>query len=245
MGIQLSESTNKTGLYELFQDLTGTNPTSYSLYKFVRDANNALGNFNLKALMASQKWEHDDTNHLKYPIILLDIVSGQQDYPITNDGEVVPNQILDILRIELTDNSGVSRLLNAYDISERGVSITQQSTATGIPTEYDKLANGIWLNPVPNFSRASAMKVYTGRTPVYFIGDGTSPHNAVVPGIPDPFHEYLVYLPAYLYCVTKLPKLANGYLAEVQRLEQEIFKFYFWRNRDEKKRMVGNVENNK
>lgn len=233
--MQLSESTNKTGIYELFQDLTKTNPTSYSLYKFVRDANNAFGNYNLIALRSSQKWEMDDTNQTDYPIITINIVSGQADYPFTFDGSSTPNQILDISRVELKDLTGVSRFLTPYDQSETSNSLTQDATMLGTPYRYDKLANAIWLNPVPNYSLANALKVYFGRTPVYFIGDGA--HNTIIPGIPDMFHPYFSYVPAYLYCVQNLPELAAGYLAIVQKMEVDIANFYFFRNRDERKNM--------
>lgn len=234
----LSESTNKTGLYELFQDLCKVNSSDYSLYKFVRDANNAYANFNLLALISSQKWEHDDTNQTDYPIITVNIVSGQQDYPITFDASSVPNQILDIMRVEMQDSNGNWVLLTTYDQTEEKSALS--ATRSGIPTRYDKLANGIWLDAVPNFSRSNALKIYMGRTPVYFIGDGS--HNSVIPGIPDVFHPYLAYLPAYLYCITNLPALAPGYLIKVQKMEKDIANFYFWRNRDEKKNMRANVE---
>ena len=62
-----SEATNKTGMYELFQDLCSVNSTSYTAYKYARDANNALADYFMIAMQHSGTWQVDDTNQSDYP----------------------------------------------------------------------------------------------------------------------------------------------------------------------------------
>lgn len=242
MALQFSDSVNKTGLYELFQDLTKTNTTSYPIAKFTRDANNAFAEFIMLAIMAAQKWEFDDTNQTDYPIATMNITSGQGDYPFTTDNSTTPNQILDISRIELSDANGNWKVLEPFDQMDESQALTQLAKTTGIPRRYGKLANGIWLDPIPNFTLANAMKIYFGRTGVYFLSTDTTKKA----GIPDHFHEYLAYRPAALYCEANLPSLAAGYFNFVNDIEQvKIPKWYFFRNKDERKNMKVKTESSR
>jgi hypothetical protein len=230
MAIVFSESTNKTGMYELFQDLTKTNSTSYPIAKFTRDCNNAYAQFMMLALRASGKWQVDDTNQSDYPEIKINLIANQYDYPFTTDASTTPNQILDIERVECAvDSTGSTfALLEAYDEMDED-SIVQARTVTGKPFRYSKRANGIFLDPTPDFSLTNGLRVFFSRTPVYFLTSDTTK----TAGIPDMFQEYLVYRPAYLFCVTNMPSLAPGYLAFLQKMEKDIARFYSSRNKDE------------
>lgn len=225
-------------MYELFQDLCKVNTVSYPVAKFARDANSAYAYYMWLAIRASQKWQVDDTNQSDYPIITINLVSGQQDYPFTNDASSTPNQILDITRVEMLTPSGVAITLSSYDQTEESNSLTQAATISGTPSRYDKLANGIWLDPKPNYASTNGLKVYFQRTPIYFLSTDTTKK----PGIPDMFHEYLVYRAAYLYCITNLPTLAAGYLVFVTKMETDIANFYYFRNKDEIKVMRPRIE---
>lgn len=231
--LQFSESTNKTGLYELFQRLTKTNTTSYDPYKFATDANNALADYFMIAIGNSDKWQVDDTNQSDYPEIKVNLVLGQFDYPLTTDASATPNQILDIEKVEMCiDNSGSASkfiTLEPYDEMNGTESIVQNRGITGIPYRYSKRANGIFLDPTPNYSCVEGLRIYYARTPSYFLGTDTTK----TAGIPDAHKEYLAYRPAYLYCVTNVPQLANGYLAILRELEKKIKDYYIRRNRDE------------
>lgn len=226
-----SESTNKTGMYELFQDLTSTNSSSYSAYKFARDINNAYADYFMVAIGSSGKWEVDDTNHSDYPEISINLVSGQYDYPFTTDASSTPNQILDIERVEVAVDSSASNWIKLEPYDEMGGdnSIVYDRTQTGKPTRYAKRANGIFLDSTPDYSCTNGLRVFFARTPSYFVGTDTTKK----PGIPDAHHEYLVYRSAYLYSVKNLPQLSNGYFAVLQGIEKKIKEYYARRNRDE------------
>ncbi len=234
-----SEGTNRTGMFELFQDLCKVDSSDYTAYKFARDANNALGSYFIRAIKASGTWQVDDTNQTDYPEIKINLVSGQFDYPLTTDASSSANQILDIERVECASETTALttgfRTLEAYDEMKDGIpAIVANRGITGVPVRYSKRANGLFLDPTPNFSATNGLRIFFARTPTYFAGTDTTK----VAGIPHAHQEYLVYRPAYLYCVTNLPQLANGYLNIVLRLEKEIDEWYAFRNRDERKIMT-------
>lgn len=242
MGIVFSESSGNTGLVELLNRLTGTGSattSSYPLAEKTRDINSAYAYFNMLQAMSDSRGQSEDTNQSKYPIITLNIVSGQQDYNLTVDGESTPNQILDVMRVECKDASGNWNLLYGYDYGEERNALSQNAITAGTPTRYDKYANALWLDKVPNYNSANGLKIYVSRTPSYFtISDTTKK-----PGIPDMFHEYLAYRPAFLYCLPKLPELAKNYLVIVEKFENDIAMWYGGKNRDIKKRMRPLTEN--
>lgn len=234
--LPFSESTNKTGLYEVFQRLTKTNPTSYDAYKFATDANMALASYFIDlAIPSSGKWQVDDTNQADYPEIKINLVSGQYDYPLTTDASSPVNQILDIERIECATESTASasgfKTLPTYDeMKDEVPSIVAARSITGVPSRYSKRANGLFVDPTPNFSATEGLRVFFARTPSYFVGTDTTK----TAGIPDSHQAYLIYKPAYLYCITSLPQLAGGYLVEINKLEEKIKAYYARRNRDER-----------
>lgn len=233
MGMPFSDSTGLTGIYELFQRMTKTNPTSYPISIFSQDCNNAFADLMVKILMAAQKWQGDDTNQTDYPIITLNLVAGQQDYPFVLDGSTVPNQILNINRVERQSAGGTWDVLTPYDQDGEPESLTQRALTQGIPNRFDELANAVWLDPVPNYNLANGLKIYFGRTPVYFLATDTTK----TPGIPDFLHRYLALKPAYDYCLINIPSLANGYMNQINDLEALMMQYYFFRNKNERKNM--------
>lgn len=238
--LPFSEPTNKTGMYEMFQDLTSTNSNSYSAYKFARDANNAYSNYAMRAIRKSGTAQFDDTNQTDYPELKIDLVSGQFDYPFTVDASSTPNQVIEIERVEIaTDATGDNWIvLPTYDELNSEFSIVQdRNTLSGVPTKYSKKANGIFFDVTPNYNcrlaneGVAGIRVFFKRNPVYFLGTDTTK----TAGIPEAHYEYLVYRPAYLFAVKNLPSLVNGYLAILQKLEKEIDEYYGSRDRDFRK----------
>lgn len=233
-----SNTTDRTGIIELIEDNTTTQSatsSSYPLKSKTRDVNNAYADFFMQAAKAEGRWQVDDTNQTDYPIITDDLVANQQDYSFTFDGSAVPNQILDIYRVEITDSNGLATELIPFDQFDiQGQALTEFQKNAGIPIYYDKTANGIFLYPKPNYSRTDALKIYISRTPVYFLSTDTTKK----PGIPDMFHEYLALRPSYQYCLRKgLPQTAS--------LKQDLFdmiesikSYYSLRSKDEVKNMT-------
>lgn len=233
--LQFSDTTTKQGVVQLLEKLTKskTSASSYSLEEKTRDINTTLAWFWLLALKANGKIQLDDTNQTDYPIIRMDLVSGQGDYAFSIDGSVVPNQILNILRVECANAQGKFSTLEKFDMSDEIESLNYLRSLSGQPYRYDELGGALWLDPKPNFSYAAGMEVTIGRGASYFVTTDTTKK----PGIPEMFHEYLAYRPAYLYAVTYLPNLAPGYLKIVEKIEKEIGIYYASRNAREHRKI--------
>ena len=201
MSMVFSNTTDRTGLVELLEDLTTTQSSttsSYPLKTKTRDINNAFANYNMIAQRSAGSWESDDTNQTDYPIITTNLVSGQQDYSFTIDQQ--GNQILDIYRVEVANNSGIfSQVMPLDEVNMNGISLTEFMKTAGQVTFYRKTANGIFLYAPTNYNYANGLKIYYARTPTYFLSTDTTKK----PGIPDMFHEYLALRPAYFYALQK------------------------------------------
>lgn len=235
--MQFSDTTNRTGIIQLIEDLTGTQSattSSYPLASKTRDVNNAYANYFRIGFEAEGRWQLDDTNQNDYPIITDNLIANQQDYSFVTDGSTPANQILDVYRVEVKDSTGFAYELipiDQFDI--KGQALTEFMKDAGIPKYYDKTANGLILYPKPNYNYTEGLRIYYNRTPSYFLSTDTTKK----PGIPDFFHEYLAYKPAYLFSLRKgLPQTA-GYKDDITRMEDQIRSYYSSRAKDEVKRM--------
>lgn len=232
-----SDTTNRTGVVQLLEDLTTTQSaasSSYPLSVKTRDINNAYAEYFLLAVQSSGSWLADDTNQTDYPIITANLVANQQDYTFTVDGSVTPNQILDIYRVEIKDASGNWVLIKSYDENDETTALSQQATQSGTPTRYSKTANGIFLDSKPSYASTGGLKIWFARTPSYFLSTDTTKK----PGIPDVFHRYLAIHPAYFYCLQKGLPQSVAYFNEKTKLEKQIETYYSQRNKDEKPRLT-------
>lgn len=227
-----SESTNRTGMYEWFQDLTATNSTSYTAYKYARDANNALLDYQALALKSNGGWQFDDSNQTNPATKAINVVSGTISYNVLVDDETNANQILEIERIECAVNASLSdyNVLKPYNEMNESSSITQDATISGVPTHYYIRGGQVHLYPKPNFNATAGLKIWVSRTTTYFAGTDTTK----VAGIPHTHQKYLVLKPAYEYNVVNLPERANGVLLLLSQCEQEIKDYYSMRKKDER-----------
>lgn len=231
-----SETTNRTGIVELLEDLTGTQSAStpsYTLATKTRDINNAYANYFLIGFQTEGRWQLDDTNQTDYPIVTTALTSNQQDYSFTVDEQ--GNQILDIYRVEILDSNGNAVELCPIDqFDVKGQALTEFFSDAAQPIYYDKTANGIILYPKPNYTNAAGLKIYYNRTPAYFTTSDTTKK----PGIPDMFHEYLAIRPAYQYCLRKGLQQTANLKQDMLLIEEAIRSYYSSRARDEVKRMT-------
>jgi len=240
MGLPLSDTSTRTGIVQLIEDRTNTvsaTTSSYSLSTKVRDINQAYAKFMSIAVVASGRWQVDDTNQSDYPITSVDLISGQQDYAFTIDGSTPTNQVLDLHRVEMLDSAGNWGLLRPLDIKDVPVALDAYQPTGGTPSFYDKTSNAIFLYPAPNYTAVGGLKFYFSRTPVYFLTSDTTKQA----GIPDIFHEYLAVRPSYFYCLSKgLSEKAKAYKIELMEMEDAIKRYYGSRQRDEDPAMTVN-----
>lgn len=235
MALVLSNTTTRNGIIELIEDYTNTDSATTSSFPKltkVRDINLAFANYMRIAVKASGRWQVDDSNQTDYPIVLMDLVANQQDYSFNYDGSSVPNQINDVHRVEIMDANGNAILLEPIDMADvENNALTAFDATAGTPRYYDKTSNAVWLYPKPSYNYTGGMRLYTSRTPVYFLGDGTDDTSKA--GIPEMFHEYLALRPAYLYCLAKGLPQTKALGEMVAEKEKDIKSYYGTRQRDE------------
>lgn len=222
-----SDTTNRTGLIELLEDLTTTQSattSSYPLATKTRDINNAYSQFMSLAIESCGKWQIDDTNQTDYPIIFFDIVSGQDNYAFNLDEN--SNQILQISKLRIKDTNG--KWFETTQIDRTDFDISQYQDVTGTPEYHDITSNGIIFYPTPNYNSTDGGELFVSRTPSYFASSDTTKKA----GIPYFFHEYLAFRSAYFYCLANGLKQATGLGNEMLRIEGSIKKYYANRNKD-------------
>lgn len=239
MSLQFSDTTNRRGIIELIDDILGTDSTQYSTAKKTRDVNLAIDRVLSLIFEVGGTWQFDDSNHTDYPIITTNIVSGQRDYSFTSDGN--NNLILEVYRVLVADSSGNFFDVNPVDVSSgyAPAGFTDGSNTGGLPNTYDKLGNGIFLDPIPNYNRTGGLKVYINREASYFTTSDTTKK----PGFAGIFHEYCALLPAYKYARDNSMAIANSLKNDVAEMENAIRDYYKSREKDVRKQFIPKVNN--
>lgn len=269
MSLVFSDTSTYRGIVQIYEkeigaeygDISGSTPRLKSL---TADVNLALDDFVALAIKSSGTWQFDDSNQGDYPIITTNLTSGQRDYSFTTDGS--GNLILDIYQVFVANPSGIFREVLPVDVQSQSSLVGgvlsgnlgsggdlsgfwDGRNTTGTPNKYDKTANGIFLDPIPNYNSSGGLKVYINREGSYFVSTDTTKK----PGVPGIFHKYFALKPALDYA-------RRNNLAVLPRLEAEVLRFegnerlgvvgaiqeYFSRRpRDEQPRLIINQENNR
>lgn len=245
MSIPFSDTSTLKGLVQAFEREIGATQGDVSgnttrLKEFTADVNMTMDDFFSLAIQAGGTWQTDDSNQSDYPIISTNIVSGQRDYSFTTDGS--GNLVLDIYKVLVATSAGVFQEMRPIDAQSdpEAIGFTNGLNITGAPYLYDKTANGIFLDPIPNYNYSGGLKVYINREPVYFTSTDTSKK----PGVPGLFHDYFYLKPAQMYAARKGLAIAGGRLRNgaftgllmtVNDLEKEITEYYTNRERDVRK----------
>lgn len=240
--MQYSDTANRTGLVQLLEDLTSTQSattSSYPLATKTRDLNLAFDDYQTLVKNSSGTWQADDSNHVRYPNMKFNLVSGQQDYSFTEDEQ--GNQVQDIYRVECMDAGGKWQLLKAVDEMRFEEAISEIESQSGTPTEYWKTANGIFLKVKPNYSQALGIRMFFTRSPDYFLTSDTTK----TPGIPNGHHRYLPLKAAFWYWLPKDSQRATLYKNELLEMETSIKGDTAKRTKDERRRLTVNQESNR
>lgn len=247
MSLKLSDTTNKNGILQViertlkFTDgyITGN---ATRLKEWVSEVNLALDWVYAIIFEQGGTWQFDDSNHTDYPIITTNIVANQRDYTFTTDEQ--GNLILDIYKV-VVKSSSTGNYVEIKPVDQQSeedmASFYNGANTTGIPTRYDKTANGIFLDCIPNYSATDGLKVFINREGSYFTTSDTTKK----PGFAGLFHEILVLQPSYKYAYRNGLTNLNILKAETMEMEEKIKKHYGKRERDTKRRLTPNVVNNK
>ncbi len=245
MSIAFSNTTTKAGLIQqiekklkLGDGFISGNTTR--LAQWTADINLALDKVLAIIFQVGGTWQMDDTNHSDYPIITTNLNSGQRDYTFTTDGS--GNLILEIYKVLVADENGNFREIIPVDASERGGAPSNYDdglNVTGQPNTYDKLGNGIFLDPPTNYDYSNGLKIYISREGSYF----TTLDTTKKAGFAGLFHSYLYLAPCYEYARDNSLKSANGFFRDMEKVEDGIREHYKHREKDVRKVMTP-VRNN-
>lgn len=218
--------------------LTSTDSNSYPIADLTRSANSAVERVVSLINGADSRWQFDDTNQTDLPVATATLTAGQQDYALATSH-------ISIDRVEVKDESGNWHVLSPIDVREltrdKKQAISSYKSTNGIPEEYDKMGNSIFLYPAPSYTQASSLKVFFTRPPVAFTTSDTT----ATPGFNSLFHTLIPLWASYDYAVAYRPDLANGLMAEINRLEKEVEDFYGLRARDFRPRMTVSTDSNR
>jgi len=227
--MRFSDTTNRTGILQMLEDLTGTQDvSSYTTAVKTKDLNLAFDDYQNLVKHVSGTWQADDSNHTKYPNMYFDLVADQQDYTFTEDEQ--GNQIQDIYRVECQQENGNWILLTPVDEMRFSEAISQIESQSGAPTEYWKTANGIFLKYKPNYSKSLGIRMFFTRSPDYFVPSDTVKE----PGIPNGHHKYLPWKAAFWYWLPIDTAKAAIFREEVAKIEAEVRAEISKRSKDEK-----------
>ena len=233
-----------TEILSLIDRNVKSSTASYTVAEKTADINLALANVWSMIFECGGTWQFDDYNHTDYPIITTDLVSGQRDYAFTSDGS--SNLILDIYKVMVAGADGIYREIYPVDQQSPNNAVTNVDTfingqdKTGTPTRYDKTANGIFLDLIPNYNLTNGLKVFINREGSYFTTSDTT-KKAGFSGL---FHEYLALRPSYQYAYRNSLKNEARLEREMFKIETAIRKHYGNRERDVRRGMTANREDN-
>lgn len=250
MSLVFSDTTNKKGIIQEIESECGFNDGDISgntllLQKFTVKVNLALDDYFMLGIKASGEWQVDESNQTDYPIIMMNLKSGQRDYAFTIDGS--SNLILDFYKVMVADINGVFKEITPVDQQARDNNVTNVDSfidgknLSGTPTRYDKTGNALFLDPIPNYDYSLGIKAFVNREPAYFNYLDTTRK----PGIIGSHHRYLVLKASadHLRINSKASYLRVK--AEIEDMEITIEESFGKRNREVRKRMRPNVESNK
>ena len=191
---------------------------------------------------ADGKWDFDDGNHTTDPILTTDLVSGQRDYPFSEDAD--GNLILDIKRVFVrssttTPYKEIFPIDVQSDLEGEIGGLADGLNTEAIPNRYDKTARSVFLEPIPPDTVTAGLKFYVNREGSYFLTSDTTK----TPGFAGLYHEYLVLKPAYKYARANNLAVREVLKRDVLELEEAITAHYSRRSRDERTVMTNEFQN--
>lgn len=249
MSIPFNDTVNKNGIIQIAEQNCKLNDGDISgdvtlMAQFTAGINLAIDEVLGFMFPLGGTWQLDDYNQTGYPIITTDLVSGQRDYTFVSDG--AGNIVLDIYRVMVKDNGGIYKEILPIDqdtpnnTNQNTDSFIDGRNTSGIPKRYDKLGNGIFLDPIPNYNSTAGLKVMINREATYFVvGDTTKKV-----GFASLFHEYFALSPSYKYARTKDLDNKNDLKTDMLAMQEAIKKYYGKREKDVKNRMSPGQQNN-
>lgn len=187
-----SNSSTGLGIVEQTRVLMRVDATQWPTARIVASTNNYLETVTGYAIGADRRFQWDDTNHTKLPIGTTKVLADQKEYSFLTDEQ--GNTILNLLRIDILDPSGLYRQLIPIDQKQIPMALDEFEKTAGLPQYYDKIAdNIIRIYPKSAVNVTAGLKFYFQRTPSYLASTDTTKE----PGVPPLLHRGFVIASAY------------------------------------------------
>jgi len=247
--MQYSDTTNKLGLIQECEDLTGLGDAAISgnaanLARFTRWINDAYFKATGAIIQADGRWQWDDSNQTDQPVATGALVEDQRDYSIIVGSPDSTQDWLEIDRVELQDNSGIRYRPVAIDKHDVYASIDERYKVSGTPELFDWEGGSLKVYPSPNYSRADSQdnvtygfKIWFKRAPLLFASTDTTKK----PGFTSLYHKYLALEASFSYCITNDMDRANNLKALADEMLEQIKQHYSKRSKFEIPRVSRNT----
>ena len=147
----------------------GADTGTYSLRDVIARVNNALDRYFHIAFGAQGKHIADDTSETSAPIFTQNIVSGTNEYKISEFSD----RFLNLIKLTVLDDDGIEQPLIQERMSDLTDTFLQtyKSTITGRPDRYLLYGDFIYLRPYPDYSEANGLRAYSNRSASKFDFD--------------------------------------------------------------------------
>lgn len=235
MSLVFSDTTNKDGILQRIEQELGFNDGYISgdatrLKFWTGSINLALDKAFHVIFGADGKWQFDDSNHTKNPVIYTNLTADQRIYNFTTDEQ--SNLILDIHSVFAREStSDAYYLLTPKDAQINEIpEMNDGITHYGFPKYYDKTGNGIKLDATPESTVTNGLQIYINREGSYFATSDTTK----TPGFAGLYHEYLILEPCYRYARANNLKKQEVFKRDITELEKNITEYYSRRSKDER-----------
>lgn len=182
--LQFSNTTTRRGIIQSCErnTLLGTGGISgdTNLLKDFTARVNAAGSYAWSIIFNSFGWKYDDGNYTDLPQSSQTLTSGQEKYAL-------PSDALTVDRVEVKDAAGNYIQLTSLVEPQLVPSVDEYLKNANTPYGYRLLGETIEIFPASNYTLASGLKVYFGRSSVEFDYDDTTE----TPGFASDFHEII------------------------------------------------------
>lgn len=222
---------DKTEIARQARRLTNSDQYSYPEQDLTDNLNMVYDEMVTMFLKSQGKFQFDDSNYTTHPIGFTNLVQNQTDYSFDAE-HLILNEVW--VQLENGDYTKLTQIDTQDQMSPVINAITQQQNNTGTPTYFDLFGDSIWLYPTPNYSKENGLKVVFQRRGSRFqVSDTTKK-----PGIPQIYHNGIVYGVAYLYSLAKATTNINQLGQEYEKYKSLIEKSIIKRDKTKRSNVM-------
>jgi hypothetical protein len=239
MSLVYNDTNTLKGIVQMYEREIGVTRGTVSgnttlLKELTADVNLAFDDYLRLAFPVDGKWKLDDSNHTDMPEITTNLVQGQRSYSFTEDEQ--NNLILDIFAVYIKSGDTYEQITPVDPDTEMyHTGFYNGLDIQGVPIYYDKSANQIILDPIPETNVTDGLKVSINREASYFSYDDTTKK----PGVNGLHHAYFYLKPAEDYARRNLLNTHNLIANKLAAMEAQITASYQKRTRDQKNVLKG------